>query len=411
MRYIKNIFAVFAAAAMMCSTFSGVCYAADKTETSVTGEKNLSGKQIEITNISDKLTGYSLYNPIITDDGTIYAIAKKNSKNYILAIDKGGNITAKTAIDDNANAVLKQSGDKIIFMWNGYEEPDINIDYSNSTNGWVSLTAEQGMAFQMAIKDLYLTVYDKDLNKISENNVTSFTKKKSSQFADANSSMLVFAKSGKLYTSDHDGKNKKVILDLADSEYSNCNIAALAVNENYAGMLVSNYSDSYYAAAVDLKTGEITSKKLNEQINPNVKNGIITWTYQKYLDPIAESGEYNSSKITNTYFKDGKFVTEQIYDKGKFTSIGIFTDSSGKTFSQALDKSTNIYTINMTENGKTVKITDIEADKLSPTDAVKTIVGIEAANGGIIMIEYTWYKNNNYTGGKSGMMLISYETE
>ena len=65
----------------------------------------------------------------------------------------------------------------------------------------------------------------------------------------------------------------------------------------------------------------------------------------------------------------------------------------------------------MTENGKTVKITDIEADKLSPTDAVKTIVGIEAANGGIIMIEYTWYKNNNYTGGKSGMMLISYETE
>ena len=132
MRYIKNIFAVFAAAAMMCSTFSGVCYAADKTGTSVTDEKNLSGKQIEITNISDKLTGYSLYDPIITDDGTIYAIAKKNSKNYILAIDKDGNITAKTAIDDNTNAVLKQSGDKIIFMWNGYEEPDINIDYSNS---------------------------------------------------------------------------------------------------------------------------------------------------------------------------------------------------------------------------------------------------------------------------------------
>ena len=402
MRYIKNIFAVFAAAAMMCSTFSGVCYAADKTETSVTDEKNLSGKQIEITSLTDKF----LDHPIITDDGTIYAIGKKNSKNYILAIDNDGNIMAKTAIDDYANAVLKQSGDNIIFIRNGYEEPDINIDYSNSVNGYVSLTAEQGPAFQMAIKNLYLTVYDKDLNKISENNITEFTKKKSSQYADANSSMLVYTKGGKLYTSDHDGKNKKVILDLADSEYSNCNIAALAVNENYAGLLVSNYSDSYYAAAVDLKTGEITSKKLKEQVNPDVQNGIITWTYRQYYDYT----KYNPSKITNTYFKDGKFVTDQIYNKGKYTSY-TYTDSSGKTFSQALDKSTNIYTINMTENGKTVKITDIDTDKLCPAGAVHSGIQLKAANNGIIVVRLDWYQDENYNGGKSDLLLIPYETE
>ncbi len=407
MKSIKNIFAVFAAAAMMCSTFSGVCYAADKTETSVTDEKNLSGKQIEITSLTDKF----LDHPIITDDGTIYAIGKKNSKNYILAIDNDGNIMAKTAIDDYANAVLKQSGDNIIFIRNGYEEPDINIDYSNSVNGYVSLTAEQGPAFQMAIKNLYLTVYDKDLNKISENNITEFTKKKSSQYADANSSMLVYTKGGKLYTLDHDGKNKKVILDLADTEYSDCSIAALAVNESYAGLLITNHYDKHYAAAVDLETGKTKLKKLSGQILPKAENGLITWTYYDFLDYNAGKKEYNSSKITNTYFKDGKFVTEQFYDKDKFTSILTCTDSSGRTFSQALDKSTNIYTINMTENGKTVKITDIEADKLSPADAVQTIVDIGAANSGIIMIEYTWYKNNNYTGGKNGLMLIPYETE
>lgn len=411
MKFRRNIFAAFAAAAMMCSTFSGVCYAADKTEASVTDEKNLSGKQIEITNLSDKLTGYSLNIQIITDDGIIYALGSKNSKNYILALDKDGNITAKATVNDCADHVLKQSGDNIIFIRNGFEDPDINIDSSKSLNGWVSLTEEQGMAYLTAIKDLYLTVYDKDLNKISENNITAFTKKRSAQYADANSSMLVYTKGGKLYTSDHDGKNKKVILDLADTTYSDCSIAALAVNENYAGLLITNHSDKNYAAAVDLKTGEITSTKLSGQILPKAENGLITWTSYKYLDNNAEKKAYESSKITNIYLKDGKFVTEQFYDKDKFTSILTCTDSSGRTFTQVLDKSSNIYTINMTENGKTVKITDIDANKLFPADAVYPAIELKAANDGIIAVRYVWYQDKNYNGGKSDIMLIPYETE
>lgn len=407
MKFRRNIFAAFAAAAMMCSTFSGVCYAADKTETSVTDENNLSEKQINIERISDQLTEYSLYQQIITDDGTIYSLGKKNSKYYLFAIDRDGNITAKT--ETNAcTGVLKQSGDNIIFMWNGYEDPGINID---SSNGWISPTEEQGLAYQMAVKDLYLTVYDKDLNKISENDITKSTKKKSSQYADANSSMLVYTKSGKLYTSDHDEKNKKVILDLADTEYSDCNIAALVVNENYAGLLVTDHSDKNYAAAVDLETGNTKLKKLSEQTIPKAENGIITWTSCKYLDYDAEKIAYNSSEITNIYFKDGKFVTEKIYDKDKFTSILTCTDSSGKTFSQALDKSSNIYTINMTENGKTLKITDIDTEKLFPADAARPNIELKAANGGVIVVRYVWYQDNNYNGVKSDLLFIPYETE
>ena len=290
MKLKRKIFASALSLSMLAGCLSGICYAADENGISIT--ENSGEKQIEFQKLSDNLQGYSyISETVITDSGKTICIGAKNSRNYIFEIDKSGKLIAEKPLSEITDYTLKSCGDKIILLYREYSAPDIDFDSVDDEN-----ISEVTAAFLSASKDLYSAVYDEELNLISKINISSLFGVSRNQYCDADSERICYITDRtKLYISDTDGANNKLVSDINEIGYPGYFISDMALADKYAALTISNgYSVIY--AAVDIETGEIFTKNAPQKFSSiKVSGNIISWNYS------------DENSTDTVIFRDGKF--------------------------------------------------------------------------------------------------------
>ena len=290
MKLKRKIFASALSLSMLAGCLSGICYADNENGISIT--ENSDEKQIDITKISGAVEGYSyITEAVITDSGKIICIGEKNSCNYIFEIDTNGKIIAEKPLGEITDYTLKNSGNKICLLYREYSAPDIDFDSIDDEN-----ISEVTAAFLSASKDLYSAVYDEELNLSSKTNISSSFGVSRNQYCDTDGERICYVTDRtKLYISDIDGGNNKLVSDINEIGYSGYFISDMALADKYAALTISDgYSVIY--AAVDIETGEIFTKNAPKKFSRIKVNGnIISWNYS----------DGNSAEAV--IFSDGKF--------------------------------------------------------------------------------------------------------
>ena len=293
MKLKRKIFASALSLSMLAGCLSGICYADNENGISIT--ENSDEKQIDITKISGAVEGYSyITEAVITDNGKIICIGEKNSCNYIFEIDKSGKIIAEKSLGEITDYTLKNSGNKICLLYREYSAPDIDFDSVDDEN-----ISEVTAAFLSASKDLYSAVYDEELNLISKTNISSSFGVSRNQYCDTDGERICYVTDRtKLYISDIDGGNNRLVSDINESGYPGYFISDMSLADKYAVLTISDgYSVIY--AAVDIETGEIFTEKASKKFSRiKVSGNIISWN----------CSDGNSAE--KVIFSDGKFSSD-----------------------------------------------------------------------------------------------------
>ena len=294
MKLKRKIFASALSLSMLAGCLSGICYADNENGISITEDPD--EKQIDIANISGAVEGYSyITEAVITDSGKIICIGQKNSCNYIFEIDTNGKLIAEKSLGEITDYTLKSCGDKICLLYREYSAPDIDLDSIDDEN-----INEITAAFLSASKDLYSAVYGEELNLISKTNISSLFGVSNNQYCDADDERICYVTDRtKLYISDTDGGNNRLVSDISENGYSGYFISGMAIADKYAALTISDgYSVIY--AAVDIETGEIFTKKAPQGFSCiKVSGNIISWNYS------------DGNSAETVIFSDGKFSSRR----------------------------------------------------------------------------------------------------
>ena len=293
MKLKRKIFASALSLSMLAGCLSGICYADNENGISIA--ENSDEKQIDITTISDAVKGYSyISETVITDSGKIICIGEKNSHNYIFEIDKSGKLITENSLGEITDYTLKNNGNKIILLYREYSATDIDFDSVDDEN-----ISEVTAAFLSASKDLYSAVYDEELNLISKTNISSLFGVSRNQYCDTDGERICYVTDRtKLYISDTDGGNNRLVSDINESGYPGYFISDMALADKYVALTISDgYSVIY--AAVDIETGEIFTKNAPRKFSRiKVSGNIISWNYS------------DGNSAEKVIFSDGKFSSD-----------------------------------------------------------------------------------------------------
>lgn len=188
------------------------------------------------TNLSDIISQKNVYSEfdyceavLVTDD--IYYIAY----NYggvsakIVTLNESGDIVHSGDLGYSANFYVTHLDDKIYVVYNKYKK-DNNA------------------------KETYCKIFDVELNELASYNITAFSR--DPQYVAVNKNGIIYKKAAKVYSVGFDGKNKKVILDLAEDCDGADFISSLVANNDYAAFTAQGY-DGWYYGVISLKTNKV----------------------------------------------------------------------------------------------------------------------------------------------------------
>lgn len=439
MRFKKCAIVSIAAMAMLCSSLTGLCYADnDVLPEKTSAAASVSESQSKLSEITKVKTPFeNIYECLITDDGQVYYVgSNSNDGGYIFTLDKKGNVDKKVKLYDYCAGIeLKQIGENICVLYNGSYDlsPWIGDD---TEEGWHAVTLPP----DMGVKDLYMVMLDKELNQLSRNDITSYTKKKESQYVGVNSTSVIYAKGSfpkKLYTANYDGSDKKVILDLNETDYSDFFIESIAVTEKYAALTIKPYmrkeKDVDCCAAVDLETGELTVMEHDFSYFPEAFGDTMIWrctlpydrggyfeteeAYAKYReeqDAITEARFKQSNEVgymsgvEYVIFKDGKFSTLRTEKPAEATWYA-HIDNDGRIMTTSTDDYDNHYGYNLVkvyEDSKLVQKIEVDPRDYCPDGAENPGVSLLTANDGILSFRYSYKLNGKYY---YDILLVPYE--
>ncbi len=196
---------------------------------------------------------------LIDDEGNIYLEGydynynKMGAENYhIIKMNSKGEVLASVS---GRGDVYKQIGDKIYVMLERGNE-----DWSAKLSG------------------LRCKIYSKDLELEKTYDTTAV---KSWQYADVNSSKMCYLKGEKkVYICDLDGKNKKLLYDLSDSELNNTFCQGIAMTEDHVGIVTEYWTDTErvtYSVVIDIETGEAAVEKNSKLWLPTAFGDKLVW--------------------------------------------------------------------------------------------------------------------------------------
>lgn len=346
-RKFANLFiAVFSIVIAFCAiTNSGISvYSANASDP-------LISEKVELQTDYDMLLAR-----LVDDEGNIYLSAYNVGSNSqalspkILKMDTSGKIIASC---DGRADVIKQIGNKIYVLTERFDDD-----------------------FKTKLSGVKCRVYSKDL-KLKKTYKLTFAK--SCQFADVNSKKVCYLKGEKIYLSDLNGKNKKVICDFKSKELNGAFCQGVALTEKYAAFTAVksvNNKRVTYCGALDLETGELQLEEQPLLWLPKPFNETIIWNSNASGSGSASSG---SSQIV--VFKDGSFST--VKTKTKLESLNDVTvDSKGNIITTGYSSGEGFYRI--------------YADGKSKKTAYNDSYVCAAANCEIIAHSYTVKIGNKY---------------
>ena len=438
MKFKKCAIVSIAAMAMLCSSLAGFCDADSEIppeETAVVETAAAKNKLSEIAKIKSPFENIS--DCLITDDGQVYYVgSNSNDGGYIFTLDEKGNVAKKVKLYDYCAGVeLKQIDENICVLYNGsYDLSPWTGD--DTEEGWhqVFLPPDGG------VKDLYMVMFDKELNQLSKHDITSYAKTKTAQYVDVNSTNVIYTKGSlpkKLYAANYDGSDKKVILDLNETDHSNFFIESIAVTEKYAALTIKPYmreeTDVDRCAAVDLETSELTVLDHDFSYFPEAFGDTMIWrctlpydrggyfeseeAYAKYReeqDALNEARFKQSNEVgympgvEYVVFRDGKFSTVRT-EKPTEATWYAHVDNNGRVMTTSTDDYDNHYGDNLVkiyEDSRLVQKIKVDPRDHCPEGAENPGVSLLTANEGILSFRYSYKLNGKYY---YDILLVPYE--
>lgn len=293
-----------------------------------------------VSSITEEISfGYDRCTPMAADsEGNIYFKGmNKDGKTVIFKADRKGKLIAEASdgISDHVDLSVKLSGDKVVVT---YRE-----------NNGVNRFSPGGIKCR---------VYDTDLAAYEEYSSRSWGSDE--QLFDASASGFAWFRRSKLYISDNEGKNERVLADLSEKLPKNTSINGIALTEKYAAFSADG-NNCDYIGYVDIDTGKVTVRKEDRTFIPRAFSEGIVWYSDVFPeDPeesiYAEHRYFTGTGRICTLTSSGFCVTET--ESGRESLNGMsMPDSKGRLITMEADSrkyGDNRYCIRIYENGDVI---------------------------------------------------------
>ncbi len=370
----KNlIFAAAMSAVMAMSVTAAPCAYAVK-DTAVTEaaeadktEKTEKTKKLEFKTLNQFSSHKSGRAIAAGSDGTVYYWAGDRNGSEFFTTDKEGNVINSYRVDDYddggltigvMNAEIKQLDDCVLLM---YEK-------------CVTNKVIMGNKGCVAVK------LDKELNEISKCEIG-----KCKAF-DSNGEKIVTLKGKKIYLSDMNGKNKKLVYT-ADGENGVDYVDYVAITDKYIGFGgAGGFSPDtrYYCGVIDIETGEVTVKQQERGFMgvEAANNDTLVWESDATYDVKIEDGNPNHHIYGLDYYDDREYY---LFDGEKFDTFRtkdihakFIMDSDGNIITYDYWMKDGDVELKVYKDGKV-------ADSYTFTDSDDGVVSV-SANGGTVAV-------------------------
>ncbi len=295
----KNLlFAAALSAVMAMSVTAAPCAYAVK-DTAVTeaaeadkAEKTEKTKKLEFKTLN-QFSSHKSGRAIAADsDGTVYYWGSDRNGSEFFTTDKEGNVLNSYRVDNYddggltigvMNAEIKTLDDCILLM---YEKCVTNKMF-------------------MGNEGCVVIKLDKELNEISKCDIG-----KCREF-DSNGEKIVTLKGKKIYLSDMNGKNKKLVYT-ANGENGVDYVDYTAISDTHIGFGGAggfSRDTRYYSGVIDIETGEVTVKQQERGFMgvEAANNGTLVWESSLTYDVKVEDGNPNHHIYVNKYYDDHEY--------------------------------------------------------------------------------------------------------
>ncbi len=367
----KNlIFAAAMSAVMAMSVTAAPCAYAIK-DTAVTeaaeDEQAEESNKLEFKTLN-KFSSHKSGKAIAADsDGTVYYWGSDRNGSEFFTADKEGNVLNSYRIDDYddggltigvMNAEMKILDDCVLLM---YEKCVTN-------------------KMMMGNKGCALVKLDKELNEISKCDVG-----KCREF-DSNGENIVILKGSKIYLTDMNGKNKKLVYTV-NGENGVDYVYYAAISDTHIGFgggggLSPNAKN--YIGVIDIETGEVTVKQQERRIMgvEAMNNSTLVWKSYEAYDVKVDDGNPNHHIYGLGYYDDREYY---LFDGKQFDTFtaentyeNLIIDSDGNFITYDSYMKNDNAVLRIYKDGKV-------ADKFNFTDSDDGFVTL-AANGGFVAV-------------------------
>lgn len=184
---------------------------------------------------------------LVSDDVYYIAYNYGGDSAKIVTLDENGNTVCSGDLGYSADFYVTQLDDRIYVVYNTFAKDN-------------------------TIKKTCCKIFDMELNELAKHDISAYSK--TPQYVGVNKNGIVYSKSGKICYADFDGKNKRVLLDLAKDCSGADSITSIAANNDYAAFTLGGFGGRYYGV-IDLETGEIQIKNDNTVFYPEVHGNYI----------------------------------------------------------------------------------------------------------------------------------------
>ena len=397
LKFRKSAVASIAAMTMICSSLAGICYAENEipAEETVSAAVKAETKK-KLTEITAVKTDFDrCVESLAADDGQVYYIGhNEKAASYIFTLDEEGNVSAISMLTKNyANPEIRQAGGKIFVFYNAIE------DFEALAAEDEDFSEADIMLMGGGIKDLYMIVFDRELNRLGSYDMTSISKDHYSQFVGVNSGQVCYSdgmNSRKLYISNYDGSDKKLLLDMKDTDHSDLFIDSVAMTETHAAVTLSDRRSSEirrtYCGVVDLETGEFTIERHDDACSPEAYGNIIRWdSNYDWITPYQKEGHVLPKELV--LFDGNEFRTMTTERPAEIGMVGSVIDSDGRivTCDYGKNRVFRVY-----ENGVCIQTIRLNQDDYCPDGATGFTMSFRSANKGIISVICGYFIDGKY---------------
>ena len=296
---IKSIAAAAAALTMALSCVPAVYSVSDVPAVQAEEESAVKYEFTEGKTVQVPYHGLAMFTD---DDGTTYYMAGESGGSSIFTLDENGRVknsyNVESYADDNGEMItgggdieLKQCGDYLYLTY---------FEYSGS---WYWSTKKNNVIVKL----------DKELNEIAK-----YNHERKARSIDTNGEKAVYIKGNSIYVCDIDGKNKKLLYSVDNSnndEPYEQPLNSVAIAGNYVGFQkrtgFQNESDQKaYCGIIDIETGKITLHEQRSVEQVFSSNGNLVWYGNDGYDPDPE-GTLNN--VSSDVFKEGGAAVDNYF--------------------------------------------------------------------------------------------------
>lgn len=294
---VKSIAAAAAAFTMAFSCVPASIYAAEKETVPAVQAEEETAVKYEFTEGKTIKTPYNGTSFFVDNDGTVYYKSWDSNGMKIFTLNENGKIRSSyniSNVNNNGKEItgvdvkLKQCGDDLYLIYSEY--------------CWFS------------ISENVIVKLDKELNEVAK-----YKFDKSARSIDTNGEKVVYIKGhSKIYICDMDGKNKKLLYAVDNSDNTKPfeqSLNSIAIAGNYVGFQKrTGYSNASgqkaYCGIIDIETGEITLHEQRSVEQVFSSNGNLIWYGDDGYYPDPE-GTFNN--VSSDVFKGGAVAADNYF--------------------------------------------------------------------------------------------------